>query len=135
VAESSLREATGRDRNPPGGLSIFWEVTMTHIVSVLVENKPGVLLRVAGVLAARAINIERLIASQTNEPGISRITFAFKEDEEQLHRILPKIDRLVNVIETKKLSESQGASREFSECECLLRSWWTGEEDTTSVRT
>ena len=108
---------------------------MTHVVSVLAENKAGVLLRVAGVLAARGINIERLTASQTTEPGISRITFAFEEDGDQLHRILPKIDRLVNVIETKKLSEPQGASREFLECGCLLRSWWTGEEDTASVRT
>ena len=76
---------------------------MMHVVSVLAENKHGVLLRVAGVLCARGINIESLAACPTTTPGVSRITMAFQAQDGEMDNIIRRIDRLVNVIQTEEV--------------------------------
>ncbi len=96
---------------------------MMNVVSVLAENKHGVLLRVAGVLAARGINIERLTVSPTAAPGVSRITLAFENEPAQLPLILQKIDRLVNVIGTEMLTGKNAVAPEMRECGCAPPQW------------
>jgi acetolactate synthase-1/3 small subunit len=79
---------------------------MLYVVLVLAENKPGVLLRVAGILSARGTNIERLSVEHTEDPEVSRITMAFDLEPGHVERVIGKINNLVNVIEAKEVTQS-----------------------------
>ncbi len=96
---------------------------MMNVVSVLVENKHGALLRVAGVLAAVGINIERLSVCPTIEPGISRITLAFDFEPVRADLLVKKIERLVHVVKAEKLTGVEAASPGLWECACTVPLW------------
>ena len=73
---------------------------MKHIISALVENKPGVLAHVAGMFAARGFNIDSLVVGRTEEPELSRMTIVVIGDDrvvEQVRKQLAKIDPVVKV--------------------------------------
>ena len=69
-----------------------------HTISVLVENKPGVLARVAGVFARRGYNIESLTVSISEDPTVSRMTIVVTGDESELGQITKQFNKIVDVI-------------------------------------
>jgi acetolactate synthase-1/3 small subunit len=76
----------------------------THTLSVLVQNKPGVLARVAGMFARRGFNIESLAVGPTEDPKISRMTIVVKTQAKPLEQVVRQLDKLINVIHVEELS-------------------------------
>ncbi len=69
-----------------------------HTISVLVENRPGVLARVSGLFARRGFNIDSLAVCATEDPAVSRMTVVTRGDERQLEQIVKQLDKLIDVI-------------------------------------
>jgi acetolactate synthase-1/3 small subunit len=78
----------------------------THTLSVLVENKPGVLARVAGLISRRGYNIESLAVGPTEYPTMSRITLAVTVDDQVLEQITKQLNKLIEVLKIVELEES-----------------------------
>lgn len=76
----------------------------THTLSVLVENRPGVLARVAGLFARRGFNIESLAVGPTEDPTRSRMTIVVKVEAKPLSQVVRQLDKLINVIHIEELS-------------------------------
>jgi acetolactate synthase-1/3 small subunit len=86
--------------------------TVHHIVSALVENKPGVLARVAGLFARRGFNIYSLAVAPTNDDEFSRITIVVDAESAPLEQIVRQLDKLINVIEIEVL-DNMAVEREL----------------------
>ncbi len=84
-----------------------------HTLSVLVENKPGVLTRVAGLFARRAFNIHSLAVGPTEHEGISRITVVVDVDELPLEQVTKQLNKLINVIKIVELEPDVSVQREL----------------------
>jgi acetolactate synthase-1/3 small subunit len=84
----------------------------THVLSLLVEDKPGLLTRVAGLFARRGFNIESLAVGHSEIPGLSRITIVVDVDELPLEQITKQLNKLINVIKIVELDQSQSVQRE-----------------------
>ena len=84
----------------------------THVLSLLVEDKPGLLTRVAGLFARRGFNIESLAVGHSEIEGLSRITVVVDVDELPLEQITKQLNKLVNVIKIVELDQSQSVQRE-----------------------
>jgi acetolactate synthase-1/3 small subunit len=84
-----------------------------HTLSVLVENKPGVLTRVAGLFARRAFNIISLAVGPTEHEGISRITVVVDVEDAPLEQVTKQLNKLVNVIKIVELDASMSVQREL----------------------
>ena len=84
-----------------------------HILSVLVENRPGVLNRVAGLFARRGYNIHSLAVAPTEEERFSRITMVVDVASSPLPQMIKQLDKLVNVIEIEELSPADAVEREL----------------------
>ena len=72
-----------------------------HTLSVLVENRPGVLARIAGLFARRAFNINSLSVSPTERPDISRVTVTAEVDEVPLEQIIKQLNKLLHVLKIR----------------------------------
>jgi acetolactate synthase-1/3 small subunit len=86
---------------------------MRHTISVLVENKFGVLARVSGMFSGRGFNIDSLNVAPTHEPALSRITVVLKGDESSLDLAIKQLRKLVNVIDVVDFKEGQAVIREL----------------------
>lgn len=84
-----------------------------HILSVLVENKPGVLTRVAGLFARRGFNIYSLAVAPTDDDRFSRITMVVDVQSAPLEQMIKQLDKLINVIEITELASGDAISREL----------------------
>lgn len=84
-----------------------------HTLSVLVENKPGVLTRVAGLFARRAFNIHSLAVGPTEHPDVSRITVVVDVDELPLEQVTKQLNKLINVIKIVELESDASVQREL----------------------
>ena len=84
----------------------------THVLSLLVEDKPGLLTRVAGLFARRGFNIESLAVGVTEVPGLSRITVVVDVDALPLEQVTKQLNKLVNVIKIVELDPAQAVQRE-----------------------
>jgi len=84
-----------------------------HTLSVLVENKPGVLTRVAGLFARRSFNIHSLAVGPTEHQEISRITVVVDVDELPLEQVTKQLNKLVEVIKIVELDGSASVNREL----------------------
>src|SRR6218665_1093337 len=84
----------------------------THVLSLLVENTPGLLTRVAGLFARRGFNIDSLAVGVTEVPGISRITVVVDVDELPLEQVTKQLNKLINVIKIVELDFSTSVQRE-----------------------
>jgi len=84
-----------------------------HTLSVLVENKPGVLARVAGVFSRRGFNIESLAVGPTEHPGLSRMTIVVGVEGSALEQVTKQLNKLVNVLKIVELEENQAVQREL----------------------
>jgi acetolactate synthase I/III small subunit len=85
-----------------------------HILTMLVENEPGVTARLTGLFASRGYNIESICGAPTADPKISRITITTLTSEEQLEQIMKQIRRLINVIKLRDMTGSLSVKREMA---------------------
>ena len=86
---------------------------MRHTISVLVENKFGVLARIAGMFSGRGFNIDSLNVAPTHDATLSRITVVLKGDESALELAVRQLRKLVNVVEVTDFKEGQAVVREL----------------------
>jgi acetolactate synthase-1/3 small subunit len=86
---------------------------MKHTLSVLVENKPGVLTRVSSLFARRGFNIDSLAVGVTEDPTLSRITLVVSAADTPLEQITKQLHKLVNVIKIQDLQPSESIDREL----------------------
>jgi acetolactate synthase-1/3 small subunit len=84
-----------------------------HTLSVLVENKPGVLARVAGLFSRRGFNIESLAVGPTEHDDVSRMTIVINVDDVPLDQVRKQLDKLVNVLKIVELDPSASVQREL----------------------
>jgi len=86
---------------------------MRHTISILVENKFGVLTRVAGMFSGRGFNIDSLNVAPTHDADFSRITVIMKGDDAALELAIRQLRKLVNVVEVSDFKEGQAVQREL----------------------
>ena len=86
---------------------------MQHTISVLVENKPGVLTRVASLFARRGFNIDSLAVGTTEDPTLSRMTIVVNADDNGIEQITKQLHKLINVIKIQDLDPRQMVGREL----------------------
>ena len=84
-----------------------------HILSVLVENKPAVLTRVTSLFSRRGFNIFSLAVSPTDDERFSRMTIVVDAESAPLEQVTRQLDKLINVVDIKELSEGQCVEREL----------------------
>jgi acetolactate synthase I/III small subunit len=84
-----------------------------HTLSVLVENKPGVLARIAGLFSRRGFNIDSLAVGPTEHPEISRMTIAVNVEDSPLEQVTKQLNKLVEVIKIVELAGAASVSREL----------------------
>jgi len=84
-----------------------------HTLSVLVENKPGVLTRVAGLFARRGFNIHSLAVGPTEHPSVSRMTVVVDVEDLPLEQVTKQLNKLVNVIKIVELEPAASVQREL----------------------
>ena len=84
----------------------------THVLSLLVEDKPGLLTRVAGLFARRGFNIESLAVGTSEVEGLSRITVVVDVEELPLEQVTKQLNKLINVIKIVELDPTQSVQRE-----------------------
>ena len=87
--------------------------THRHTISVLVENKFGVLARVAGMISGRGFNIDSLNVAPTHEASLSRITIALRGDDSALDLCTKQLRKLVNVVEVMDFKDLPAVAREL----------------------
>lgn len=88
---------------------------MKHTISVLVENKPGVLARIAGLFSGRGYNIDSLSVGETQDPSVSRMTIVSKGDDAILEQITKQLNKLIDIIKVQDF-----AGKDFVDRELLL---------------
>lgn len=86
---------------------------MKHTISVLLQNKPGVLSRVTGLFSGRGFNIESLSVAQTLETGISCLTLVTEGDDAIVEQITKQLHKLIDVIKVTDMSETEYVEREM----------------------
>ncbi|MDQ6664480.1 MAG: acetolactate synthase small subunit [Acidobacteriota bacterium] len=86
---------------------------MLQIISVLLENKPGALLRVTGLLSARGYNIESLTVARTVDPELSRMTIIVDVDDKLRVQVIKQMNKLINVLQAADLTDSAAVCREM----------------------
>ena len=86
---------------------------MRHTISVLVENKFGVLTRVAGLFSGRGYNIDTLNVGPTADPSVSRMTIITHGDEATLEQIIKQLNKLPDVLKVQNFSEGEYVDREL----------------------
>ncbi|MFP3464950.1 acetolactate synthase small subunit [Leifsonia sp. SIMBA_070] len=84
----------------------------THVLSLLVEDKPGLLTRVAGLFARRGFNIHSLAVGTSEVEGLSRITVVVDVEELPLEQVTKQLNKLINVIKIVELDAAQSVQRE-----------------------
>lgn len=84
-----------------------------HTLVVKVENKPGVLTRVAGLFARRGFNIESLAVAPTDDAAFSRITIVVDAESAPLEQVVKQLDKLINVVDIRDLAPAESVEREL----------------------
>jgi acetolactate synthase-1/3 small subunit len=87
---------------------------MDYTISVLVENHPGVLARISGLLSGRGFNIRSIAAGETEDPSITRIIMVVAGNERIIDQVKKQLDRLVDVIRITDLTEIPAVDRELA---------------------
>jgi acetolactate synthase-1/3 small subunit len=87
---------------------------MKHTIAVIVENKSGVLTRIAGLFSRRSFNIESLSVGATDNPEYSRMTISVEGDEEVLEQVIKQLSKLINVIRVSELERAESVERELA---------------------
>jgi acetolactate synthase-1/3 small subunit len=85
-----------------------------HTIAVIVENKSGVLTRIAGLFSRRAFNIDSLSVGATDNPDYSRMTLTVKGGEEVLEQVIKQLSKLINVIRVSEMNPAESVERELA---------------------
>ena len=85
-----------------------------HVLSILVDNEPGVLSRISGLFSGRGYNIDSLSVAETTDPGTSRITIVTSADMPVVEQIKKQLNKLINVIKVYELTGSDFVEREMA---------------------
>jgi acetolactate synthase I/III small subunit len=101
---------------------------MLQVISLLLENKPGALMRVTGLLTQRGYNIESLTVARTLDPELSRMTIVVDVDATLRQQVIKQMNRLLNVLQATDLTESPAVTREL-----VLVRVRTAQESRTAV--
>ena len=86
---------------------------MLQVISLLLENKPGALMRVTGVLTARGYNIESLTVARTLDPSLSRMTIVVDIEPSLRAQVIKQMNKLINVLQATDLTEAAAVFREM----------------------
>ncbi len=87
---------------------------MWAILSILVENKPGILFKITHLFRARNFNIDSISVGVTENPDYSRITITTNSDEKRIDQIIKQLDKMIDTIDVKRLDEHKTVYRELS---------------------
>jgi acetolactate synthase-1/3 small subunit len=87
---------------------------MLQVISVLLENKPGALMRVTGLLTARGYNIESLTVARTLDPDLSRMSIVVDVEERLRSQVIKQMNKLVNVLQATDLTDCPAVCREMT---------------------
>ena len=101
--------SNSRTCTPPGQLS-----GRKHILSILVENKPGVLARIAGLFSRRGFNIDTLAVGPTDDPSISRVTLTLDGAVHPIDQVTKQLHKLVNVLKIRDMEPEETVAREMA---------------------
>jgi acetolactate synthase-1/3 small subunit len=86
---------------------------MRHVLSALVQNQPGVLAHISGMLASRGFNIDSLAVGETEKPDLSRITFVVHGDDAELEQVRKQLDKVVTVVQVLDISGEDFVERDL----------------------
>ncbi len=86
---------------------------MRHVLSALVQNQPGVLAHISGMLASRAFNIDSLAVGETEKPDLSRMTFVVHGDDAELEQVRKQLDKIVTVVKVLDISSENFVERDL----------------------
>jgi acetolactate synthase I/III small subunit len=106
VTSISPRQATEQTNREKG--------VRPHVISVLVENRVGVLARVAGLFTGRGFNIESLAVAETEDPSLSRMTIISSGDARIIEQVTKQLNKLIDVIKVVDLSREHFVERELT---------------------
>jgi acetolactate synthase-1/3 small subunit len=87
---------------------------MKHTIAVIMENKSGVLTRIAGLFSRRSFNIDSLSVGATDNPDYSRMTLTVHGDEDVLEQVIKQLSKLINVIRVSELEPAESVERELA---------------------
>jgi acetolactate synthase-1/3 small subunit len=86
---------------------------MRHVLSALVQNRPGVLAHISGMLASRGFNIDSLAVGETDSPDLSRMTFVVNGDDAELEQVRKQLDKVVTVVKVHDISGEDFVERDL----------------------
>src|SRR6516162_10403604 len=86
---------------------------MRHVLSALVQNQPGVLCQISGMLASRNFNIDSLAVGETEDPHLSRMTFVVHGDDAELEQVRKQLDKIVTVVQVQDISSEDFVERDL----------------------
>ena len=86
---------------------------MRHVLSALVQNQPGVLAHVSGMLASRGFNIDSLAVGETETPNLSRMTFVVNGDDNTLDQVRKQLDKIISIVRVDDISSENYVERDL----------------------
>jgi acetolactate synthase-1/3 small subunit len=86
---------------------------MRHVLSALVQNQPGVLAHISGMLASRAFNIDSLAVGETENHGFSRMTFVVHGDDSVVEQVRKQLEKVVTVVKVEDISKERFVERDL----------------------
>ena len=86
---------------------------MRHVLSALVQNQPGVLAHISGMLASRGFNIDSLAVGETEDANLSRMTFVVHGDDNVLDQVRKQLDKIVTVVRVEDISSENYVERDL----------------------
>jgi acetolactate synthase-1/3 small subunit len=86
---------------------------MRHVLSALVQNQPGVLANISGMMASRGFNIDSLAVGATEDPKLSRMTFVVHGDDAELEQVRKQLDKIVTVVKVEDISSEDFVERDL----------------------
>jgi len=89
-------------------------VKVLHTIALIVENRPGVLVRIAGLFSRRGFNIDSLTVGATDNPDYSRMTITVEGDEVVLEQVTKQLNKLINVIRVSEMDPNESVDRELA---------------------
>src|ERR1700676_556349 len=95
------------------GLVIGVKFLMRHALSATVQNVPGVLAHISGMLASRGFNIDSLAVGETEDPHLSRMTFVVHGDDAELEQVRKQLDKIVTVVQVQDISSEDFVERDL----------------------
>jgi acetolactate synthase-1/3 small subunit len=104
---SSSSNPSGASQSPHGSIA------KRHLLSALVQNRPGVLAHVSGMFASRGFNIESLAVGETEDPNLSRITVVVMGDDRHLEQVRKQLEKIVPVVKVHDISREDYVERDL----------------------